>query len=109
MRLIDADLLKSSDEMTKVFNNLTDEMYGMLQLIDEQPTVSKMETTTWIPCSERMPETDGTFLVTVKSRRKTRVDICNFNKYAKIESYRWGGQYVSMNVIAWKQLPESYK
>lgn len=76
----------------------------ILEMIDEQETVNE-----WIPCSERLPETDGTFLVTVKSRRKTRVDICNFNKYAKIESHRWGGQYVSMNVIAWKQLPESYK
>ena len=81
-------------------------MYEIADMIEDTPTV---EPNQWISCSERLPETDGTFLVTVKSRRKTRVDICNFNKYAKIESYRWGGQYVSMNVIAWKQLPESYK
>ena len=43
MRLIDADLLKSSDEMAKVFNNLSNEMYGMLQLIDEQPTAFDSE------------------------------------------------------------------
>jgi len=40
MRLIDADILKDNKMMHKVFINLTDELYGMLQLIDEQPTVN---------------------------------------------------------------------
>lgn len=43
MRLIDADKLKDSEVMCKVFSNPTDELYGMLQLINEQPIVDAVE------------------------------------------------------------------
>lgn len=38
MRLIDADKLRNGGTLSKVFSSPTDEFYGMLQLIDDQPT-----------------------------------------------------------------------
>ena len=43
MRLIDADKLKNGGTLCKVFSCPTDEFYGMLQLIDEQPTVDDVD------------------------------------------------------------------
>ena len=48
-RYIDADRLKDNKEMRKVFSNPTDELYGMLQLIDEQPIADVVEV---VQCSD---------------------------------------------------------
>lgn len=42
--------------------NPLDVIYGMLQLIDEQPKVGE-----WIPCSERLPDFYESVLVTAKT------------------------------------------
>ncbi len=53
MRLIDADKLKDSEVMCKVFSNQTDELYGMLQLINEQLTVDAVEVVRCKDCKYR--------------------------------------------------------
>ena len=52
-RYIDADRLKDNKEMRKVFSNPTDELYGMLQLIDEQPTADVVEVVYCRDCIHR--------------------------------------------------------
>ena len=63
----------------------------------------------WIPVSERLPETDGRFEVTIKGcKGKRHVEMCNFYKNAKTTP--WGlGKWEHGNVIAWRQRSEPYR
>lgn len=59
----------------------------------------------WIPCSERMPETEKAVLVTDQSEEvyiASRIDIYD-------EILWWLQDYGRINVIAWMPLPEPYK
>ena len=62
MRLIDADELKK--DLTRFYDNEV----TAKQLIDEQPTIEPEQR--WIPCSERLPEEYGEYLVAYKSDGK---------------------------------------
>ena len=76
--------------------------------IDELPSItSKKEA--WIPCSERLPENNGVYLVTIifdideteSGRDVTKAYFCS-------QSKKW--QYFSNDeVIAWMPLSEPYK
>ncbi len=63
----------------------------------------------WIPVSERLPEEDDEYFVTMK---------CGFEEtewtYTKVDSYRfsrggWASDDVDGKVVAWMPLPEPYK
>ena len=53
MRLIDTDKLRNGGTLCEVFSNPTDEFYGMLQLIDEQPTVDAVEVVRCTKCAKK--------------------------------------------------------
>lgn len=55
----------------------------------------------WIPCSERLPETNGDYLVTFRYLIFYPVEVCEF-KNGKWDS----GMY---DVVAWMFVPEPYK
>ena len=105
MRLIDADLLRSTEQTGKVFSEECDELYGILQLIDEQPTIEQPQ---WIPCSEGLPLEQGVYIVSCASK----------NGYGFVSGDYF---YISDNtecgffdafgadVIAWQLLPQPYK
>lgn len=79
--------------------------------------------THWIPCDERLPETDGRYLTIRKLRS---CEIIGINTYStnlnSIDSYIFRecksgfysydseyGYYPETNIIAWLPLPEVYK
>ena len=57
----------------------------------------------WIPCSERLPEKDGFYLVTVTDGEQ--IAVC---KMPFVES-EWGGNWFDDEVVAWMPLPEPWK
>lgn len=59
----------------------------------------------WIPCSERLPEFEGKYLVTDEAGGITDILVDDFFQY---DDGTWGWMY-SQNVIAWMPLPEPYK
>lgn len=75
----------------------------------------------WIPCSERLPETTGRYLVTRGSKSRyaiwNRVYIINYSDLMGLKSEKiwWDGHVGESDfqkiddVIAWKPLPKSYK
>ena len=75
----------------------------------------------WIPCTERLPEKNGRYLVTRKSNTLSslwaRVYIVNYSDLMglKKEKIWWSGNVGKSNfkkfndVIAWVPLPEPYK
>jgi hypothetical protein len=70
-------------------------------------TIKKVEQTRWIPCSERLPEEDGDYLVTTKWKGSYsgNVYIETHVAYYRKKSKEW--DYV--DIIAWMPLPEPYK
>lgn len=115
MRPIDADLLlkeikcyfdqlKVTDDYYHGFGNA---LYQCQKLVEQQPTISKMETTTWIPCSDRPPEESGDYLC-YEEYEPNKFDIF-------IEEIDCDGIFKQWNItnseriIAWQPLPKPYK
>lgn len=120
MRLIDADEFKNYirgalDDVKHLYKDngawakeITD---SFCMDIDEQPTFEAEPR--WIPCSERLPEESGQYLITVK--------------YEHVDGYEdiyaehgvWEGEKWDMfcfghcgkveDIIAWQPLPEPYR
>lgn len=55
----------------------------------------------WIPCSERMPEESGWYIVTVEDETDTHL-----RWFSMLHGFEWDEKD---NTIAWMPLPEPYK
>lgn len=55
----------------------------------------------WIPCSERLPEKEGKYLVFLE-----RWNTITFSKFKDVMGYK---HFDNGYVIAWQPLPEAYK
>ena len=112
MRLIDADAFKkilSEHEMQNDKRRSFDDYAcgaanayeHASDLLDDMPTVERPHEE-WIPCSERLPEEDGKYLVSMQSyvTKKLGVSTSIFVSTTK-EFYP--------DCIAWMPLPEPYK
>ena len=93
MRTIDADELKKQFPVT------------VWATIDRMPTIEPEPH--WIPCSERLPEEPGNYLVSIK--RVKRVG-WNYKKYVENDMVYWDGIFHKADeVIAWMPLPEPWE
>ena len=128
MRLIDGDALMETinrhcypirHDMTSIEPGMT--RIGILQAIQEQPTIEPERTGKWIPCSERLPEErdagilkklgtskrsdDVLITVDVKGERMTDVG-CTYDGV-----WQWIHKHAFPDwaVIAWMPLPEPYE
>ena len=109
MRLIDADLLLKEIEENYDLNygEILINPNNFYDIVEQQPTISKMETTTWIPCSERLPEVSGDYLC-YEEYEQNKFDIF-------IEEIDCDGIFKQWNItnseriIAWQPLPQPYK
>lgn len=71
----------------------------------------KADATKWIPCSERLPETIGEYLITALSRpsRNAIASAGYWNERLKeFGTFRPDGTWEKWDVVAWKPLPEPY-
>ena len=74
-----------------------------------QGAIDALEQTTWIPCSERLPEKDGQYLVTVKNLTGYE-QLCNDVFECEFFGKDWIFKgWKDNRVIAWMPLPEPYK
>lgn len=64
--------------------------------------IKVLEQTRWVPCSEKLPEEDGMYLI---STCMNCIDTCLF--YKDDDEYLWVDYEES--VIAWMPLPQPYK
>lgn len=73
-------------------------------IIDKQPRVGE-----WIPCSERLPDKNGSYLVSFKEAITNSDGLCV--KYWSGEEQRWRpcNYAPSVNWQAWMPLPPAYK
>lgn len=96
-------MFKISSEKIEEFIEEQHAIDGMVSMhdfelwLEEQPRVGE-----WTPCSERLPEEEGRYLITISD---IGVVSSFYNKNHKLP---WGG-YETECVIAWMPLPEPYK
>lgn len=102
MRLIDADVLFINlDGMMEVSPSGYIHGDAVADMISDAPTIEPEPQ--WIPCSERLPDKNGEYLITLEMMDGTfEVDIEMFN------GKKWN-YYNKSEVIAWTKLPEPYK
>lgn len=107
-RLIDGNLL-IRDINDDPYRTESEKSYDRC-LVHRQPTVDAVEVVRWIPVTERLPDTFGTFIVVVRipTRKRTYSDSADFDPFAKkwTTSLFWGK---GMNVTHWMPLPEPPK
>lgn len=63
----------------------------------------------WIPCSERLPDTDGLYLITVKVWSENGKHVVSRMTHADnwVEDDWW--HFSTDDVIAWAEMPEPYE
>ena len=115
MRAIDADALKeyiteACEDLAPLFNDngkvarLVTENF--CKDIDEQPTIQPEPH--WIPVTERLPETSGEYLVTVKwVTGESDIDVYEYD--ARHKTWNDGESAGGERAVAWCNLPEPYK
>ena len=86
-------------------------MMDALELVESQPKVGK-----WIPCSERLPEKDGIYIVDDRASNSPWIHTAGFKASSKAWCENHGvyyddkyGRYEDGRVTAWQPLPEPWK
>lgn len=117
-----------SEELTFTLNNpLTEEEWDLINDVDFDHTneitfhtkhgkdvvFGKRKTEHWIPCSERLPEEDGQYIITVKYKHVDGYDDI-YAEHGEWSDGKWDmfcfghcGEVES--ITAWMPLPEPYK
>ena len=100
----DIRILKVAIENSKEHISFCFDSRGIAAL---QLAIKVLSQTSWIPVSERLPEEDGEYLVSIEGNitHKMIVDIAHWYKSEKANN----GFYKANEVFAWMPLPESYK
>lgn len=75
---------------------------SILRIIEEQKKVGE-----WIPCSERLPEESGTYIVNAIENRIVHVTFAKWMQ--RLKKWNLTGSRSYWKVTAWMPLPEPYK
>ena len=95
-RLIDADAL--IEDINVWFADSYHLIDSVKERIDAAPTIEQPH---WVSCSERLPETNGEYLVTRAS--------ANLYCYIDIVKKTNVSGDIANDIVAWMPLPEPYK
>lgn len=74
---------------------------------EQKKVIERLKSTNWIPVSERLPETSGTYQVTCMDGRIYRSTYAKFQ--CKLKRWELTGNRAYWKVTAWMPLPEPYK
>lgn len=111
VRLINAN--KLCKELNKTYKEYVAEGDGIsagmvgafMKIIIDTTTADEQDK--WIPVSERLPEEDGVYLVTLEIENSEFIDMAMFI-YSEKDCCN-NGFHKAYTVIAWQPLPEPYK
>lgn len=99
-KLIDADALKDWLEIVPLTDDGGVDINDLESWIAQQPTANA-----WIPCSERMPETEEYVLCTTETKKGLRQVVKGYYMH-DVKDWACG---MNRNVLAWMPMPERYR
>ena len=102
MDLIDRDELRMIVYDTGRCNGKTALAKAISTIINNAPAVDAIPFK-WTPCSERLPEEIGTYLVTINYHGYIYVCMDNFHPSG------WGWDAIGLTRLAWAKVPDPYK
>ena len=116
MRLIDADAIQIPNTSVDMFENCRNcnllDADQVREIIDNAPTIEPKRGE-WIPCSERLPNENGDYLVTlengvVKILGYSTIQRTTYPKgfYYIKDGFSW--RQMQNPVVAWMPLPKPY-
>lgn len=76
-----------------------------VDLLDKLPSAQPEQR--WIPCSERLPEHGGRYLISVLDGINRRTTVAPY--LPRCKAWAMNGRMAYWKVIAWLPLPEPYK
>jgi hypothetical protein len=91
----DSEWITALGQKTALYTDEAKEAFNMAI-----SALEKQEEDRWIPVTERLPEKEGCYLVTVKNDHERR--------YSKTAWYSGDGWFARQDIIAWRPLPEPY-
>lgn len=103
VRPIDSVWLKRN--LNKVFPRECDQLYGMLQLIDEAPTLTPPNE--WISVEDRLPPNMDDVLVVVRDNGECWTATGYYSSMSKVWYAVLNGQDTQMDVLWWMPFPAS--
>lgn len=94
------DAIKAVEDLPNAYNGWSDayDKACIIGTLEEVPTVEPIE---WIPCSERLPEKYGEYLITTTYLDKPYVTTDEYFSYGWDD---WG-----RDVVAWAETPKPWK
>lgn len=78
----------------------SDIIIDVIGFVEEQPKIGE-----WIPCSERLPDKNDSYLVTWEMRATKRC----FTGSSRFTNGKWETMLGTCEVIAWQPKPEPWK
>lgn len=99
------ELLEKLYEIKNWKCNGDSELYEIIKEV-----ISALEAQKWIPCKERLPKKDGSYLVSGKwaggkyRSGEESVGECEYSRHDGYFKTSW-----NFDVLAWKNLPEPYR
>ena len=112
MRLIDADALAEKKFQERECNGLGEgPAYrqgwndAIDAVMDNEPSAQPEQR--WIPCSERLPEHGGRYLISVLDGINRRTTVAPY--LPRCKAWAMNGRMAYWKVIAWLPLPEPYR
>ena len=105
MRLIDADRLLSERMKSTYYHLPNGDIAIPLIDIEHAPTIEPEPR--WIPCSERLPEESGRYLISVLDGVGRRTTVAPYQP--RYKAWTMTGRMAYWKVIAWLLLPEPYR
>ena len=102
----------TSSERNKALDSLHKKILSnpkMCEIVTEEEIMALVEAKNngWIPCSDRLPDEDGTYLVQQDDEKINILCYCNgWNcTYMDVDKTRWSNVAERKNIVAWQSLP----
>lgn len=111
------ELIQNEDGTFSAYDDAYDVVIHCETEEEQKEVIERLKSTNWIPVSERLPEEDGTYLVTFKNGIKVCMvgyGSCERTVLGYPIGHGWysleeAQYYAGDSIIAWMPLPEHYE
>lgn len=100
-------LVQNEDDSFSAYDDNYDVVIHCETEEERKKAIERLESTNWIPVSERLPKASGTYQVTCMDGRIYRSTYAKFQ--CKLKRWELTGARSYWKVIAWMPLPNPYK